>query len=472
MASSYQVFFKNQPDQSFQSVPIDMPPNQLGLQMLVVDKQRHEHLGTLCLRFDRLDAEQPSVAHGSPVHAVGHVDGYRWIYPPIADAVVAVDDERILFQSVIAGPGHLGGALLDQAGHIIGLLQSNNGPVASAIPIDRVADWLQSTEVAVDLRAARYGLINPLAGAAEAWDVEEIQRLVRECHDVNVEGKKARTPLFHAVRQRDVHTASLLLEHGANTNDGNCLVLSQAVKHDDTKMVRLLLKHGAYPSQESTCKGAVRQAIFKTNGPLLEMLLQAHPIATMSETENRDLMRNFFLAVGRDWEEGVLMMLDNGVPIDVVNEYSGRTAVLEATENGLVSVIEQLLGSGASLNETDKEGQTALHLAAEGSTDRHALVMDRLIEAGADIEARNGRGETPLHRAFDLGRKVSAAYLLVACANPYAENRDGKLPMDLASQKDLEQIFHHLVTTGGYERQQQCGPALRLNLAKQVSNPG
>lgn len=58
--------------------------------------------------------------------------------------------------------------------------------------------------------------------------------------------------------------------------------------------------------------------------------------------------------------------------------------------------VEVLIRAGVDVNQTNQDGETALHAAAFFGYNE---VVDVLIQNGADIDAKNKKGETPLHHA-------------------------------------------------------------------------
>lgn len=425
----------------------------------------HQALNGLCLKFSRLIEDSSVIERGMPVLAIGHVGAYRWIIPVQPDAVLVADEDEIVFQSHVVGDGHIGGALLDESGHILGLIHRQNGPLAFAIRIEKVVAQLSARSVATDLRPSRYSTQSPLLAASEAWDVEEITRLVEECYDVNAEDKDGSTPLDYAVGEGDESIAKLLLEHGAdpNTVDNRCrIALSKAVDQDDVEMVQLLLSHGANPTWKDNCTGALREAVFNSNEKMLQLIIAAYP--KEEGGYDRHAQRDYFLAVRRGWMEGVSAFLKSGIPVDLKNEYNGRSALHEAVEEGYSPIVYHLLDNGASVTIADKEGATALHAAASGSAAKHAEIMDRLIAAGADLNARDKWGGTPLHKALHFGEEVLAAKLFEACADPYVKDNEGQIPMELASEDDLRKLFTHMLENGEFDKNQTCAAHLRLTL--------
>jgi len=76
-----------------------------------------------------------------------------------------------------------------------------------------------------------------------------------------------------------------------------------------------------------------------------------------------------------------------------------------ASGHGDVSIVKNLVSSGANPNAQDREGETPLCAASRGG---HRTIVESLIRSGANVNLPYGEGETPLHAV------VSGAHIDVA----------------------------------------------------------
>ncbi len=104
------------------------------------------------------------------------------------------------------------------------------------------------------------------------------------------------------------------------------------------------------------------------------------------------------------------------------------TALKERNEGYLEAVIKE----EADVNARDKDGHTALQLAACGG--REAIVK-RLIAAGADAGAITRNGSTALHFAALKGHASVIEKLIAAGADVTATTEDGKTAYELATER-------------------------------------
>lgn len=84
---------------------------------------------------------------------------------------------------------------------------------------------------------------------------------------------------------------------------------------------------------------------------------------------------------------------------------------------------EVLLRHNADARLVDRQGNTALHVAAEGDREMCRL----LVKAGVPVDVRNQSGLTPLHFAALEGNQAIAAYLIEQGADVNAKTRSNYL---------------------------------------------
>jgi len=114
--------------------------------------------------------------------------------------------------------------------------------------------------------------------------------------------------------------------------------------------------------------------------------------------------------------------------IDFVNPY-GNTALHIATEHSNINIIKFLVESGASINSTNKQMQTALHVASGANCHRmnyewyHTLyhsdidIVKYLVESGADLNILDNAAHAPLHWAIHESNIDIVKYLVESGAN-------------------------------------------------------
>lgn len=84
-------------------------------------------------------------------------------------------------------------------------------------------------------------------------------------------------------------------------------------------------------------------------------------------------------------------MLKEGADISMVTD-SGKTPLMMAAENGLITATLELAEKTENINAQDNDKNTALHLALKN---RHIEAAYIILDMGADVEVENGEGETP-----------------------------------------------------------------------------
>ena len=121
----------------------------------------------------------------------------------------------------------------------------------------------------------------------------------------------------------------------------------------------------------------------------------------------------------------------------------GTTALMLAAEHGgahAAAMIRLLIDAGADANKQDSLGTTALMVAVQQSVAPRATngctiaseTLRALIAAGSDLDATDNHGNTALHLAALRNVSTDIVHeLLDAGASMFVENNDGKTPADL-----------------------------------------
>ena len=94
-----------------------------------------------------------------------------------------------------------------------------------------------------------------------------------------------------------------------------------------------------------------------------------------------------------------------------MRDVNGETALIRAAEAGDADKVGELLAAGASATVKSYTGWTALHGAAEASSDGGAAAIAALAAAGADASAQAASGKTPLDIARQYERPAAAKAL-------------------------------------------------------------
>lgn len=115
----------------------------------------------------------------------------------------------------------------------------------------------------------------------------------------------------------------------------------------------------------------------------------------------------------------------------------GRPILLAYVWRDNQKATERLLALGADVKLQDKDGDTALHGAAETG---NVEIIRMLLDKGADINAKNNQGGTPLMWAAVFGNADAVKLLLSRGANASLKDNDGVTALEWASRNNRQSV--------------------------------
>lgn len=247
-----------------------------------------------------------------------------------------------------------------------------------------------------------------------------VNLLLNKGAHVNAQDNASQAPLYEACLVGNLEGARLLLDHGADVNDGEQVfgwtALHAAIKKGDLGTVKLLVERKADLSlRDKQGRDPVSQAVSEGDNNILSLLLDAWK----AQGSNMQFL--------------------------LTPDIKGHTPLHRSAAKGNEEGVRMLINAGNALeicSQVNHNGAIPLHSAARRG---HAKVVEILVESGSDARARTEGGKTPLDLAF-LGWKAED-YGSTAAFVETIELLVNKIPA-LAQQPDL---FYFAIEKGAVQ---------------------
>jgi len=279
-----------------------------------------------------------------------------------------------------------------------------------------------------DLRRAD-GLA-PLHFAAREGHEGLISFLIERKAGVNIKNSSGATPLHEAARSGKVSVINLIIKNGAeiNTQDanGNSVLHIAAPVENHQEVIKLFLDNGVNPNLRDDHGDTPLHVLVSLNrGPeTVRTLLDGNvDISARNVTGQTPL----YLAVHESRLALIPLLLSRGSDIFAADN-SGVTPFDYAMK--VKGPILDALITPETAQQKDSAGNTILHLAVKNRGD--ALIIGKILDQNANINARNRDGDTALHIAARTNQKEAGEYILSKRANIFYANSAGESPLYIA----------------------------------------
>ena len=122
-----------------------------------------------------------------------------------------------------------------------------------------------------------------------------------------------------------------------------------------------------------------------------------------------------------------------GSSLDPKDDTRRASPVVMAASEGRKAIVDVLLRFGANLFDRDRKGRTALQLAVVKHHFGVIMTLNAYSRGFAGwLNSRDRNGNTALHRAAEKGLTDAAKLLVKLGAEKNLQNDDGRTPLDLA----------------------------------------
>ena len=235
------------------------------------------------------------------------------------------------------------------------------------------------------------------------------------------------TPLYVAVKYRNIDAAKALLAKGAKADVSGRreTPLEMAAERGDLDMVKLLVAHGARIDGSFVQGPSSSRVRYGGSGE--------SPL---------------YAAIDNRHTRVALYLLDKGANVNAGSRYGG-TPLHAAVARRSSAMVAKLLASGAQPDMRDRRRNTPLHVAAASGQD---LCVRLLLRVKADMRMRmclatNKRGNTPIQTSLQNGH-LGTASILIAETPDVVRGTDGQRFLIQAVTQDNMKFVRFLLGHG------------------------
>lgn len=238
-------------------------------------------------------------------------------------------------------------------------------------------------------------------------DSETMKFLSEMQVDFNIQDQDGKTFLHHALEQKDLETAKLLMKKrnfkiDVQDKDGRT-PLHIAVQNGDTKLVQ------AFVARDDRVDINVQDKDGRT------------PLHIAVQNGNEELMK--------------LLIREDRIKINL-SDKDGRTSIHIAVQNDNEELVKLLVKiKDIDLNAQDKNGNTPVHIVVQNGRRKSALLKE---DVKINVNLQDNLGRTPLHIAVQKGNLEMVKFLIETMrAKETIKDAKNKIPFRYAAKHEI-----------------------------------
>lgn len=236
--------------------------------------------------------------------------------------------------------------------------------------------------------------------------------------DRDIADSAGNTPLILAAdSNREDYVSAILSSKmfmegaGADVDRVNQLgesALSTAIRRGSSQIVSELLKNEASLSYKGSSVLELAKSLDMT--PMVDMIEECAAIRDVRRKKKLDSdLIEYASGMGRK-DKSVQYFIDQGANVNAKREIDGQTPLMMAVYGKNYGNAKILLDAGASINEQNDKGFSAIMYAVDVNDES---ILRLLVECGADLELKNNEGQTALFLASKgLRNHACLSYLI------------------------------------------------------------
>ncbi|OUM59376.1 hypothetical protein PIROE2DRAFT_63812 [Piromyces sp. E2] len=275
---------------------------------------------------------------------------------------------------------------------------------------NKINDWFKKKDNIEPIQPFYENILIKACQRNEFVLINYIIQNMNETINIDKQDNCGKSALFVACEKGNFKVVQLLIEHGANVNNGNkngYTPLMEASKNNYLNIVKYLVEKGANPNLTNKLGQSALLIAYNNNNFSIVRYLIDHgmdvrqlliQMIQLSEFNNNELFNS---------------LIDKGFDINIKNNY-GSSPLMKACETGNYREVQYLVENNADVNHQNDIKNTPLIYASErGNID----IVKYLVEHGANINIKSKCGDTAISVAYDHHHYSIVKYLIEHGAN-------------------------------------------------------